>query len=206
MKQPAYLFAVAAAVALFAAPALAANNGNHGNSGSHGNAGGNGNGNAFGQSVQEADIGSDDASTPGNAHHSNVVALAGAGNAAHASLQALLHANSHSAVGRVRAYADANLAAQQADAAVTAALGTCNTALSTAGATGDCSTIDPADVPADAQQAYDDYLAAVSTAKTADETAQTALLSVTKNGDDPAVKDYIDGLLAKYYDYKASNP
>ena len=210
MKHPTFLLVLATATALIAAPALAANNGNHGNSGSHGNAGGNGNGNAYGLATQEASVSADDTSSPGNSHHNNVTALAGAGNAAHASIQGLLHANAHSAVGRVRAYADVNFEAQQLDATTAQALTACNTALSgdsnASSLGGDCSTLTldaltAANVSQATIDAFNTYAADKTASDTADASAQQALLTVTKNGGNAQVKSYIDGLLAKYYAY-----
>ena len=212
MKQPVTLIVLAAAVALLTAPALAANNGNHGNSGSHGNAGGNGNGNAFGQSIHEADINSN-GGTPNS--HANIAALAGAGNAAHASVQGLLHASPHSAVGRVKVYADLNFEAQKLDQATAQALTDCNTALaadsSTSSLGGDCSTLTLNDLEtAGADQAtidaFNTYLSDKQASDTADASAQQALLGVTKNAGNTQVKTYIDGLLAKYYAYLSTQP
>jgi len=214
MKHTANGFALIAATAFLmgAAPALAAHNGGHGNGGSHGTPGSNGN--AFGQSVAEANVGTGNAGANSSARGTNMVALAGAGNAAHASLQGLLHANPRSAVGRVKAYADLNFQAQHQDQATAQALSDCNAALAsdsnTASLGGGCNSLTLADLQgADASQAtitaFNTYLSDKASSDTADASAQQALLVVTKNGSNPQVKSYIDGLLSKYYSYLSAN-
>jgi hypothetical protein len=201
-----------------AAPALAAHNGNHGHSGTHGNSGGNGNpgnnGNAFGRVGLTASVGAGNAGANANASGRDVVALAGTGNAAHASIQGLLHANPRSAVGRVKAYADLNFQAQQQDQATAQSLSSCNAALAgdsnTASLGGDCSLVTLADLQdAGASQttitAFNAYLSDKASSDTADASAKDALLAVTRNGSNPQVKSYIDGLLGKYYNYLAAN-
>jgi hypothetical protein len=214
MKHIATGLALIATTALLAgaAPALAANNGNHGQSGAHGSPGSNGN--AFGRSVLTANVGGGNAGASGNIGGSNVVALAGAGNAAHASIQGLLHANPRSAVGRVKAYADLNFQAQQQDQATAEALSACNAALagdsSASSLGGTCSSVTLADLQsAGASQAtitaFNAYLSDKASSDTADASAQQALLTVTRNGANPQVKSYIDGLLTKYYSYLSTN-
>jgi hypothetical protein len=220
MKHIASGLVLIAATALLvgAAPALAAHNGNHGNSGTHGNSGSNGgpgsNGNAFGRVGLTANVGAGNTGTSANASGRNVVALAGAGNAAHASIQGLLHANPRSAVGRVKAYADLNFQAQQQDQATAQALSDCNAALggdsNAASLGGDCSSVTLADLQdADASQttitAFNAYLSDKASSDTADASANDALLAVTRNGSNPQVKSYIDGLLSKYYNYLSAN-
>src|SRR5215472_16824016 len=78
----------------------------------NGNGHGNGNGNANGHANDGA---SDSNTADGNASASDLGAL----NAAHASPQALAHANPNSRVGRIAAYKNAALAAKAADQAVT---------------------------------------------------------------------------------------
>ena len=68
----------------------------------------------------------------------------------------------------------------------------------------------PADLQgADASQAtitaFNTYLSDKASSDTADASAQQALLVVTKNGSNPQVKSYIDGLLSKYYSYLSAN-
>jgi hypothetical protein len=220
MKHLASGLALIATTALLvgAAPAVAAHGGNPGNSGAHGNSGGNGspgsNGNAFGRVGLTAGVGAGNAGANANAGGHSVVALAGAGNAAHASIQGLLHANPRSAVGRVRAYADLNFQAQQQDEATAQALSDCNAALgedsNTTSLGGDCSSVTLADLQdADASQAtitaFNAYLSDKASSDTADASAKDALLAVTRNGSNPQVKSYIDGLLGKYYSYLAAN-
>jgi hypothetical protein len=214
MKHIATGLALIATAALLAgaAPALADHHGNHGQSGAHGTPGSNGN--AFGQAALTANIGGGNAGANANASGHNVVALAGAGNAAHASIQGLLHANPRSAVGRVKAYADLNFQAQQQDQATAQALSACNAALAgDSNATslgGDCSSVTLADLQdADASQttitAFNAYLSDKTASDTADASAKQALLAVTRNGTNPQVKSYIDGLLTKYYSYLSTN-
>jgi hypothetical protein len=131
-------------------------------------------------------------------HETNVVALAGSGNAAHASVQGLLHASPHSAVGRVRAYADLNFAARQAEDAYDSALAACNAALDT-----DCTALQDGDEGTD-DPAYLAFTSADSDLNTATKDAHAALLRVTRNAGDPKVAAYIDSLLSKYYSYLAS--
>jgi hypothetical protein len=194
--------------------------GGHGNSGSgdsgdHGNSGGSdhassggsdhassggsdhakpgGNGNAFGHSATAAQT----HGKPDHAgvHEASVAALAGSGNAAHASVQGLLHASPHSAVGRVRAYADLKFAARQAQDDYDSALAACNAALDT-----DCTALKDGDEGTD-DPAYLAFTSAEDDLDTATKDANAALLKVTKNADDPKVAAYIDGLLSKYYAY-----
>jgi hypothetical protein len=217
------LFGVAAALLLVVTPApwsglglgasaAFAGSGGHGNSGSgnsgdHGNSGGSdransggsdhanagGNGNAFGHSATAAQThGKPDHA---GAHETNVAALAGSGNAAHASVQGLLHASPRSAVGRVRAYADLKFAAGQARVDYDSALAACNAALDT-----DCTALKDGDEGTD-DPAYLAFTSAEDDLDTATKDANAALLRVTKNAGDPKVAAYIDGLLSKYYTY-----
>lgn len=191
------------------------NNGNHGNSGGNGNGGGNGNSNAGGSNSAASD-------THGNsADHRNIASLAGSGNAAHASVQGLLHASPNSQVGKVKAYADVEFKAIQlqtavkTDASAIAAaqdafgkaypdfVGLTGDALAAALATpeGVAALASPEGVAltkAEGQLATDTAALTNTTTKAGD-----ALALVTRNPG-PAVQSYIDGLLTKYFAYLTS--
>jgi hypothetical protein len=142
----------------------------HENSGSENGNGGNGNGNGNG----------------------SIASQAGGGNAAHASAQGLAHASDKSMVGKVRAYAalDAAVESGELQQAVTDAQVAFDLAYP------DFDTLTPEEQAAalaspegmalaDAQQALEDAIV----------DRDAALALITKS-DDPAVKAYIDALLA----------
>lgn len=142
----------------------------HENSGSENGNGGNGNGNGNG----------------------SIASQAGGGNAAHASAQGLAHASDKSMVGKVRAYAalDAAVESGELQQAVTDAQEAFDLAYP------DFDTLTPEEQAAalaspegmalaDAQQALEDAIV----------DRDAALALITKS-DDPAVKAYIDALLA----------
>lgn len=131
----------------------------------------------------------------------DVAALAGPGNAAHASVQGLLHASPDSQVGRLRIYADleAGLASGELQSAVDTAQAAFDLAYP------DFDTLSP---EGQAAALASDLGLALTTAEgdlaTATADRDAALAAATKNADDPAVKAYIDGLLADYYAYAAA--
>lgn len=142
----------------------------HENSGSENGNGGNGNGNGNG----------------------SIASQAGGGNAAHASAQGLAHASDKSMVGKIRAYAalDAAVESGELQQAVTDAQEAFDLAYP------DFDTLTPEEQAAalaspegvalaDAQQALEDAIG----------DRDAALALITKS-DDPAVKAYIDALLA----------
>jgi len=195
---------LAVSAGLSAVPAFAGNS-SHGNSGDHGHSGDNGNGNGNGNG--NSGIGNADASSltasvgsPENSNNgkSNIASLAGAGNAAHASVQGLLHASPNSAVGRVKTYADLNFKLTSGD--LQKAVTDAQTAFDTAYP--NFSTLTGTDLQtALASPEYKALQDAQSTLTTAQQDEQAALGKITKNADNPAVKSYIDGLLSKYYAY-----
>jgi hypothetical protein len=204
-----------------------AGGGSHGNSGGdHGNSSGDhgnsGNSNAGGSANSNSSVHGNSSS------HANIASLAGFGNAAHASVQGLLHASPNSAVGRLRVYADLEFqltALQTAVTTDTAAVAADTTAVATAQAAFDlaypdfATLTDPALIAAalaspegvaltsaQTQLATDQATLAADQTALANGTANAdaAFAVATKNPDNPAVKTYIDGLLAKYYAYLAA--
>ncbi|HWA18078.1 MAG TPA: hypothetical protein VG757_03720 [Devosia sp.] len=128
----------------------------------------------------------------------NIASLAGRGNAAHASVQGLLHASPNSQVGLLRTYADLQFELNS---------GTLQTEVTNAQAAFDLAYPNFANLTPEEQElamaspegiALQSALDALAAA-TADR--DTALAAATENADDPAVQSYIDGLLADYYGY-----
>jgi hypothetical protein len=204
--------------------------GDHGNSGEHANSNDNGSSEAHISSSDSgksshgnSDVASNRVSNSGS-HHSgktadtkekNIVALAGAGNAAHASVQGLLHASPNSRVGRLKAYADLNF--EVTSGKLQTAIDTAQTALDAAKVAFDLAYPD-FDTLTDAEkvtalasaeglavtQAEAGLADAQQALAAAKQNASDALAQVTRNGKNPEVKAYIDGLMTKYYDYLAS--
>lgn len=124
--------------------------------------------------------------------NANIASLAGGGNAAHASEQGLAHASDKSMVGKVREYAtlDATLASGELQLAVDTAQAAFDALYPT------FDTLTPGEQAAALASPEGVALAAAQDAlagATADRDA--ALAAITKS-DDPAVKAYIDALLA----------
>jgi hypothetical protein len=128
----------------------------------------------------------------GGSDSANIASLAGGGNAAHASEQGLAHANDKSMVGKVRAYAtlDAALASGDLQQAVDDAQEAFDAAYP------DFDTLTEEEQAAALLSPEGVALTGAQDAL-ADATADrdAALAAITKS-DDPAVKAYIDALLA----------
>ena len=212
------------------------NSGNHGNSsGDHGNsgntnsAGANSNSSTAGGAANSANGASHSNSGSANSSNGSFASLAGFGNAAHASVQGLLHASPNSSVGRLKTYADLEFLVnsgtlQAAVATDQTALDKANTAYLAAKNTYDQLfaqdhglTLSPTQQAAldSAQTALTSAQASLTAAQQnlagaqqaladAIANANSALALATRNPDNPAVKSYVDGLLSKYYAYLAT--
>lgn len=122
----------------------------------------------------------------------NVASQAGSGNAAHASEQGLAHASDKSMVGKVRAYAalDAAVESGELQQAVTDAQTDFDAAYP------DFDTLTPEEQAAALESPEGLALAAAQQALEEATSDRDAALALITKSEDPAVKAYIDALLA----------
>ena len=119
----------------------------------------------------------------------NEASLAGAANAAHASVNGFLHASDDSELGRLRAYAEAKMQATQ-DQSTIEAFQTNNP---------DYATLTDDEIAA--LDGGSEYLAALADLTTAQTSVADAFAAT---GAKPGSESYVDGLLTKYYTYLAT--